>query len=98
MGTKNPSPGSKSLDSKVLKSQRVSPFFEKKREEEISEAAVGQRVSRASTVCVPVHSPKHVIKKESKFSLKRDTKIQVEDNGAPPEKITRMNAFDGTDV
>lgn len=98
VGTRNPSPGSKSLDSKVLKSQRVSPFFEKKREEEINEASEGTKVSRASSVCVPVHSPKHLIKKESKFSLKRDTKIQMEDNGAPPEKISRMNAFDGTDV
>lgn len=94
VSAKNPSPGSKSLDPKVLKSQRVSPFLEKKEE---VEGAEGTKVSRAASVSVPVHSPKHV-KKESKFSLRRDTKIQVEDNGGPPEKITRMNAFDGTDV
>lgn len=98
VSAKNPSPGSKSLDCKVSKSQRVSPFLEKKRDEEIGEGSEGTKVSRAASVCVPIHSPKHVIKKESKFSLKRNTKIKMEDNGGPPEKITRMNAFDGTDV
>lgn len=98
VSARNPSPGSKSLDSKVSKPQRVSPFLEKRKDEQITERSEGTKVSRAASVCVPVRSPKHVIKKESKFSLKRNAKIQVEDTGGPPEKITRMNALDGTDV
>lgn len=52
VGARNPSPGSKSLDSKVCKTQKPSPFFEKKKEGEWT------KVSRTSSFCVPIHSPK----------------------------------------
>lgn len=97
VGARNPSPGSKSLDSKVTKTQKPFPFFERRREEKITEGE-GTKVSRAASVCVPIHSPKHSVKKESKFSLRKDINVKIENNGGPPEKITRMNAFDGTDV
>lgn len=97
VSVKNPSPGTKSLDSKVCKLQNISPFSEKKMEEKQSQEELS-KVSRASSVCVPVHSPKHMNKKDSKFTLRRDTKVQIEENSSSVEKITRMNAFDGTDV
>lgn len=97
VGTRNLSPGSKSLDSKVSKSQKPSPFFEKRKEEQITEGE-GTNIPKTASVCVPIHSPKHIVKKESKFTVRRDTKVQMEGNSGPPEKITRMNAFDRTDV
>ncbi|KAG5885373.1 Adenylyl cyclase 78C [Gonioctena quinquepunctata] len=51
---------------------------------------------------VPVHSPKHLNKKESKFSLKsplirRETKTQLE-NSINTDKLNKMNSLDGTHV
>lgn len=84
VAAKNPSPGAKSLDGRA---KGPSPFPEKREE--------GTKVARAASVCVPVHSPKHVMKKESKFSLRRDTRVQVEEEEA--ERVARTT-FDGTDV
>ncbi|XP_072381948.1 adenylyl cyclase 78C isoform X1 [Diabrotica undecimpunctata] len=51
---------------------------------------------------VPVHSPKHLPKRESKFSLKsplsrRETKIQIE-NAINREKLNKVHSLDGTHV
>nr|XP_023015323.1 adenylate cyclase type 8-like [Leptinotarsa decemlineata] len=54
------------------------------------------------TGVVPVHSPKHLNKKESKFSLKspmtrRETKIQLE-NSMNRETLNKVHSLDGTHV
>lgn len=51
---------------------------------------------------VPVHSPKHLSKRESKFSLKsplirRDTKVQLE-NSLNRDKLNKVHSLDGTHV
>ncbi|CAH1183630.1 unnamed protein product [Phaedon cochleariae] len=55
-----------------------------------------------NTGIVPVHSPKHMIKKESKFSLRsplirRETKVQLE-NATNKEKLNKVHSLDGTHV
>lgn len=52
---------------------------------------------------VPVHSsPKHTLKRESKFSLKsplikRETKIQIE-NAINTARLNKVHSLDGTHV
>lgn len=108
----HPSPGVKSLEGKNSKCERISPFLNKKSESvdnSCDEPRVA-KVSRAGSVCVPVHSPKGHSKKESKFSLKsplvkKETKIHLENNfnNSFPvqDKVNKGSSnvvVDGTDV
>ncbi|CAG9864998.1 unnamed protein product [Phyllotreta striolata] len=55
-----------------------------------------------SSAIIPAHSPKHLAKRESKFSLKsplsrRETKIQIE-NAINRDKLNKVHSLDGTHV
>lgn len=60
------------------------------------------QIKTAQVAIAPVHSPKHVLKRESKFSLKsplikRETKIQME-NAINRERLNKVHSLDGTHV
>lgn len=108
VSAKNPSPGNKSLDCKSLKLEhRPSPRLEKKTEsvDNSSEVMDSVKVCRAASVCVPVHSPRFKVKRNGSFNLKsplfkKETKVQMENNGTTPDRFSAHNAAvtDGTDV
>lgn len=71
-----------------------------RREEAIED--INDSIKVKMTAIVPVHSPKHLPKRESKFSLKsplsrRETKIQIE-NAINREKLSKVHSLDGTHV
>lgn len=94
---RNSSPGVKSLDSRTSK---TSPFLFDKKLDNLEVNCDGIESYKSNkNPNVPVHSPKGVSKKESKFFLKsplvkRETKVQIENstNG------DRKKSVDGTDV
>lgn len=100
--TKNSSPGVKSIDSK--KSDRASPFIlDNKKLDNLEvnlEGVESFKSFKSPNMCVPVHSPKNLTKRDSKFILKsplvkRETKVQIENNCS---KVDRKKSLDGTNV
>lgn len=104
---KNTSPGIRSLDGKIMKTERIAAHLERQPSETKDTCEIldsSKASNRSGSVRVPVHSPKCIPKKESKFSFKsplskRDTKIQLENNyTVSQDRIKRTNILDGTDV
>lgn len=97
------SPGVKSLDNKLAKSERSSPYFLDKKLDHIEANCEEEnnKCIKSLNTPVPVHSPKISNKKETKFFLKspilkKDTKVQLE-NTNKNDKMKFVTA-DGTDV
>ncbi|XP_056644231.1 adenylyl cyclase 78C isoform X2 [Diorhabda sublineata] len=72
------------------------------RREDVIDDNINDNIKVKTTTIVPVHSPKHLPKRESKFSLKsplsrRETKIQIE-NAINREKLNKVHSLDGTHV
>ncbi|CAG9767609.1 unnamed protein product [Ceutorhynchus assimilis] len=58
------------------------------------------KIKAEAIVPVPVHSPKHLLKRENKFSLKsplgkRETRVQMDSN---KDKLNKVHSLDGTHV
>lgn len=87
---KNSSPAIRSIDFKSSKSERNSPYLLDKKIDnlEINTDGDSTKNLRGPNIPVPIHSPKCLNKKESKFFLKsplvkRETKIQIESTSKP---------------
>lgn len=77
-----------------------SPYFQERRLEANHSLDKGDSLKVKNQTVVPVHSPKSLAKRESKFSLKsplikRETKVQLEN---VKNKMNRMTSLDGANV
>ncbi|KAF2879864.1 hypothetical protein ILUMI_26321 [Ignelater luminosus] len=104
--TRNSSPGIKSLDNKVSKSDRNSPYLQDAKKLDSADyvqvdgidAYKNLKVPGAS---VPIHSPRSLTKRDSKFQLKsplvkRDTKSKLENVNSVPSKFSADLPADST--
>ncbi|KAJ8960771.1 hypothetical protein NQ318_020065 [Aromia moschata] len=97
----------------VNRSKSCSPSTKTSKLERMASNAAEKKVEYAATDLndsfklknpggiVPVHSPKHLSKRESKFSLrspliKRDTKLQMENSNR--DRLNKVHSLDGTHV
>lgn len=56
---------------------------------------------KPSEAIVPIHSPKHLLKRDTKFSLrsplgKRDARVQID--GSNRDRLNKVHSLDGTHV
>lgn len=104
--TRNSSPGIKSLDNKISKSDRNSPYLQDAKKLDSADyvqvdgidAYKNLKVPGAS---VPIHSPRSLTKRDSKFQLKsplvkRDTKSKLENVNSVPSKFSADLTEDST--
>ncbi|KAJ8920880.1 hypothetical protein NQ315_015673 [Exocentrus adspersus] len=94
--SKNSSP-----NTKTGKLERMTSLASDKKPENIADLGDSFKIKNSGGI-VPVHSPKHLCKRESKFSLKsplirRETKIQLE-NSINRERLNKVHSLDGTHV
>lgn len=92
----NKSPGAKSLESKSCKLERKPRYLDKCESVDQYSNVERNKVVRAGSVCVPVHSPKFLNKIEARFSLK--SPLAKRDSKLENDKANRVNSTDGTDV
>lgn len=92
-----------SPNTKTSKLERMSSLATEKRSDNFNAADLGDsfKIKNIGGI-VPVHSPKLLCKRESKFSLKsplirRETKIQME-AASNRDKLNKVHSLDGTHV
>lgn len=92
-----------SPNTKTSKLERMSSVATDKKADSYNSTDAGDSFKIKNTGgVVPVHSPKHLSKRESKFSLKsplikRETKVQLE-NSINRDKLNKVHSLDGTHV
>lgn len=105
--TTRSSPGIKSLQ--LIRSERCSPYFNDKKIDNATDSNCdldnsNKSLRNSNTPMVPVHSPKIIDKRESRFTLKspilkKDTKIQLDNvNNKYDNNKIKCIKTDGTDV